>query len=214
MYSAQNLISDYGIQFKQANFEQVYLTKTIRNMYWDCFKIILLENENYQKSRTNWINIETQDFENPLNLLNDFPLFLQHIIKRDSPGILLSKYWVKVWHERTDLQNTFRQPHSRDQQKFLEWISEYSERENLIPSEDFFPRESKCKHHEFNIDNKIVYIGYLNSVTGLGEAARNDVAMLKRQKKKFSQISYNSKMIDSIKETNNQKRGQTPSVLQ
>jgi glycosyltransferase involved in cell wall biosynthesis len=191
MYSAQNLISDYGIQFKQDNFEQVYLTKTIRNMYWDCFKTILLENENYQKSRTNWINIETQDFENPLNLLNDFLLFLQHIIKSDSPGILLSKYWVKVWHERTDLQNTFRQPHSRDQQKFLEWISEYSEKENLIPSEDFFPREIKCKHHEFNKDNKIVYIGYLNSVTGLGEAARNNVAMLKRQKKKFSKISYN-----------------------
>lgn len=191
MYSDQNSIRDYEIQFKQANFDQVYLTKTIRNMYWDCFKIILLENENYQRTRTNWINIKSQNFENPLNLLNDFHLFLQHIIKRDSPGILLSKYWVKVWHERTDLQNTFRLPHSRDQQKFLEWISKYSEKENLMPSEDFLPKKSKCKHHEFNIDNKIVYIGYLNSVTGLGEASRNNVAMLKRQKKKFSQISYN-----------------------
>jgi hypothetical protein len=37
MFSAQNLISDYGIQFKQANFEQVYLT----NLFEICIGIAL-----------------------------------------------------------------------------------------------------------------------------------------------------------------------------
>jgi hypothetical protein len=136
--------------------------------------------------------------------------FMEYLMLPDSPGIALTKYWTQVWHDRPDLQIAFPEPHGKSQREFIFWINKYAKLENLYPNETFEITFENCNIHNFDDVNKYVYIGFLNTTNGLGEAARTNSQIISAainnsiilsSGKGLSTFAYNR--IDGYKESSN-----------
>lgn len=166
---------DYYLQY----LDNIKITKTLRNLYRNIAIVQINGIKNYKELNVDFFNLE-----------NNMESFIRYSCEPDSYGLTITRYWIQLWHDRADLQKKFPQPHSRDQNEYISWITTYALLEDLVPREDFLINKTICSAHQVT-NSKFVYIGYLNAVNGLGEAARNNIQILNSLGIKPTTISYN-----------------------
>lgn len=174
-------LEDSGVKLKYSkeNFDIIRITPHLRKLFSTMVILQLNQQFDYRQVHRKFFEVIT----------NPFP-FLDFACEPDSKGLTVSRYWIQVWQDRKDLQINFPKPHSLHQGEYLSWIGKYARLEDLSPHEMFEVKRTKCDIH-LTSDSKYVYIGYLNSLNGLGEAARENIKMLKALKIVPTTVSYN-----------------------